>query len=49
MATSSSGTHAPFIDNPHAPEIFAERAASFLILNGNVYIKILCASIRLRR
>ena len=28
----------PFIDNPYAPEVFAEGAIDFLLLNGNVHI-----------
>jgi len=28
----------PFLDNPHAPEVFVEGAWGFLLLNGNVHI-----------
>jgi hypothetical protein len=27
-----------FIDNPHAPEVFADEVAGFLIFNGNLHI-----------
>jgi hypothetical protein len=27
-----------FVDNPHAPEVFADRAAGFLNFNGNIRI-----------
>jgi hypothetical protein len=28
----------PFLDNPHAPEVFVEEAWGFFLLNGNVHI-----------
>ena len=40
MATTSENAPpaTPYVDNPHAPEVFAEGATGFLLFNGNVHI-----------
>jgi len=40
METSSEDPQPAYIDNQHAPEVFAEDAVGFLIMNGNVHITV---------
>lgn len=38
MTTKTPPSKVPFIDNPHAPEVFANEAAGFFAHAGNIHI-----------
>lgn len=45
MTEQTEQTGISFIDNPHAPEVFADAATGFFILNGNLRVTLEAARV----